>query len=73
MVYVGGVVNINRRAAIPPVVVVRAAVVRMSVIAVVVNVETVRHPADRECGGNTPEIAMVKIMAGCIRVVVDRV
>ena len=67
------VVHVNARLAIPVVIPIRMAVVRVAVITVVVNVQIVREPADRKCSRYTPEIAVVECVTGRIRIIVDRV
>ena len=57
------VVGIDVRASIPPVVVVRMSVVRMTMIAVVINVQPVGVPADGKSRRNTPEKAMVECIS----------
>lgn len=43
-----GIVGSDARAAIPPAIPIRASVIRMAIIAVVINIQAVRVPADRE-------------------------
>jgi hypothetical protein len=59
------------RPAIPPVVPVVMAVIRMPVIAVMPGVQVMRVPANGECGRNTPEVVIGKRIPGRIRVVVN--
>lgn len=73
VIHVITVVGMNVWASIPPVVPVRMSVVRMTIIAVVINVQPVRVPADGKSRRNTPEEAMVECISGRIRVVVNRV
>jgi len=72
-IHVISVVGMDVWASIPPVVPVRMPIVRMAMIAVVIDVQAVRVPTDRECRRNTPEKTIVKRIPCRIRIVVNRV
>ena len=72
-IHVISVVGMDVRASIPPVVPVRMPVVRMAMIAVVIDVQAVRVPTDRESRRNTPEKTIVEGIPCRIRVIVNRV
>ncbi len=67
------VVHVNAGLAIPVVMPVRMAVVRVAVITVVVNVQIVREPANRKCSRYAPEKTVVECVARRVRIVVNRV
>ena len=72
-IHVRRVVGIDRRPAIPPVVVVTVPVVGVAVITVVIDVQAVRKPADRESRRHAPEKAVVEVVVRRVGVVVHGV
>jgi len=73
MINVVAVVDVDRWPPIPPVVVVAVTVIRVSAIAMMIDVQIICGPADSECRRNTPEISIVERMAVGVWVVVNRV
>ena len=73
VVHVIGVVNVNAATPIPPVVPVVVPVIRVPEIAVVPDVQMVAIPADCEGRRHSPEIVVMKRMAGGIGIVVNRI
>lgn len=65
--------DVNRRAAVPPSTVVMMTVVRMTEITMMIDMEAVGQPANCKGRGDAPEVAVVKIVAVRVRVVVNRV
>lgn len=74
IVHVIVVVNVDRRTApVVIAVIVRVAVIWMSVVAVVIHMQVIRRPANGERGGHAPEETGVKWITGGVRVVIDGV
>ena len=69
--------DLNRRTAIPPAIVVMIAVVRMAAIAPVIDMEAVGQPANGKGCSDAPEKTMVKIVVKIVtvrvRIVINRV
>ncbi len=58
---------------VPPVIPIGMTVIRVSAITVVVDMQAIRMPTDRECRRHAPEETTVEVVAGRIRIVINRV
>ena len=73
VVIVVTVVYVNVGLAIPVVIPVRMAVIRVAKVTVMVNVQIVRVPADRKSSRYAPEKPVVECVTRRIRIIVNRV
>ena len=67
------VVHINAGLPVPIIVAIRMAVIRVAIIAVVIDVQAVAKPTNRKCGGYAPKEPAIERVAVSVGIIVNRI